>query len=157
MVIDDEEALVRLATETLTELGYSAVGFTSSTKAIEAFSAAPQQFDAVITDESMPGLSGSELIGKMRALRPTLPTLLVSGYLSAAVIERAHNAGATEVLKKPLSARELQIALERVLRTTGPSANELALRGCRSRSPHRAQLAHLGLNLGRHGGKRLMP
>jgi nitrogen-specific signal transduction histidine kinase/CheY-like chemotaxis protein len=124
MVIDDEEALVRLATETLTELGYSSVGFTSSTKAIEAFLADPEQFNAVITDESMPGMSGSELVGKMRALRPTLPILLVSGYLSAAVIERAREAGATEVLKKPLPARQLQLALERVLPlTSGPSKN----------------------------------
>jgi len=123
MVIDDEEALVRLAMETLTELGYSAVGFTSGTKAIEAFLADPKPFDAVITDETMPGMSGSELIGKMRALRPTLPILLVSGYLSAAVIERAREAGATEVLEKPLPARQLQLALERVL----PPASGLSL------------------------------
>ena len=127
MVIDDEEALVRLATETLTELGYSAVGFTSSAKAIAAFLADPEQFDAVITDESMPGASGSELIRKMRGLRPTIPILLVSGYLSAAVIERAREAGASEVLKKPLSARQLQMAVERVLRPTrGSSTNDLA-------------------------------
>jgi len=115
MVIDDEEALVKLATETLTELGCAAVGFTSGAKAIEAFLAAPEQFDAVITDESMPGASGSELIRRMRALRPTVPILLVSGYLSPAVIERAREAGATDVLKKPLLARDLQTALERVL------------------------------------------
>ena len=127
MVIDDEEALVRLATETLTELGYSAVGFTSSAKAIAAFLADPEQFDAVITDESMPGASGSELIRKMRALRPTIPILLMSGYLSAAVIERAREAGASQVLKKPLSAHQLQIAVERVLLPTrGPSTNDLA-------------------------------
>jgi PAS domain S-box-containing protein len=127
MVIDDEEALVRLATETLTESGYSAVGFTSSAKAIEAFLAHPEQFDVVITDESMPGASGSDLVRKMRALRPTLPILLVSGYLSAAVIERARKAGATEVLKKPLRARQLQIALERLLLPTRrPSKNDLA-------------------------------
>ena len=107
MVIDDEETLVKLAVETLTELGYSGVGFTSSAKAIDAFLANPEQFDAVITDESMPGASGSEIIRKMRALRPSLPILLVSGYLSAPVIERAREAGATEVLKKPLPARQL--------------------------------------------------
>ncbi len=126
MVIDDEEALVRLATETLTELGHSTVGFTSSAKAIAAFLADPEQFDAIITDESMPGASGSELIRKMRARRPTIPILLVSGYLSAAVIERAREAGASEVLKKPLSARQLQIAVERVLSTGGPGTNDLA-------------------------------
>jgi PAS domain S-box-containing protein len=126
MVIDDEEALVKLVTETLTELGCSAVGFTSSTKALEAFLAHPDEFDAVITDESMPAISGSELIHKMRALRATLPIVLVSGYVSTPVVERARNAGATEVLKKPLRARQLQIALERVLRTTSSSRNELA-------------------------------
>jgi PAS domain S-box-containing protein len=127
MVIDDEAALVGLATATLAELGYSVLGFTSSSKAIEAFLESPERFDAVITDESMPGASGSELIGKMRAVRPTIPILLVSGYLSPAVIERARGAGATEVLKKPLPARQLQVALERILLpTTDPSANDLA-------------------------------
>ena len=115
MVIDDEDALVELATETLTELGCSAVGFTSGAKAMEAFLADPEQFDAVITDEAMPGASGSELIRRMRRLRPTVPILLMSGYLSPAVIERAREAGATDVPKKPLLERELQSALERVL------------------------------------------
>jgi nitrogen-specific signal transduction histidine kinase/CheY-like chemotaxis protein len=115
LVVDDEEALVKLATETLMELGYSAVGFTSSAKALETFLEHPEQFDAVITDESMPGTSGADLIRKMRTLRPTLPTLLMSGYLSTAVVERAREAGASEVLKKPLSARQLGTALERAL------------------------------------------
>jgi len=118
LVVDDEEALVRLVLETLSGLGYSAVGFTSSTKAIEAFLADPEQVDAVITDESIPGMSGSELIRRVRALRPTVPILLVSGYPSAALIERAREAGATEVLKKPLLARQLQLALERLLLPT---------------------------------------
>jgi PAS domain S-box-containing protein len=118
MVIDDEDALVRLATETLVELGYSAVGFTSGAQAIEAFLADPEQFDAVVTDESMPGMSGSELIRKMRTLKPTVPILLVSGYLGTTVVERARQAGATEVLNKPLSARRLQMALQRVLPAT---------------------------------------
>jgi CheY-like chemotaxis protein len=127
MVIDDEEALVKLATETLTELGCSAVGFTSSAKALEVFMADPAQFDAVITDESMPGMSGSELIYKLRALRPTIPVVLMSGYLSTTVAERGRQAGATEVLKKPLRARQLQIALERVLPpTTSSSKDDLA-------------------------------
>ena len=115
MVIDDEQALVRLATATLTDLGYSAIGYTSSAKAIEAFLADPDQFDAVITDESMPGASGSELIRRMRLRRPTLPIVLVSGYLSAPVIELAREAGATEVLTKPLRARALTAVLDRVL------------------------------------------
>jgi DNA-binding NtrC family response regulator len=115
LVVDDEESLVRLATQTLTELGYTPIGFTASATAVEAFLADPQRFDAVITDESMPGTSGSELIRKMRAIRPEMPIVLVSGYLNAAVVQRAREAGADEVLKKPLSARDLATSLARVL------------------------------------------
>jgi len=115
LVVDDEESLVRLATETLTELEYTVVGFTASAAALDAFLADPKQFDAVITDESMPGLSGSELIRRVRQIRPTIPIVLVSGYLSAEVVRRAREAGADEVLKKPLSARELAVCLERLL------------------------------------------
>ncbi|TMH59762.1 MAG: PAS domain S-box protein [Betaproteobacteria bacterium] len=120
MVVDDEASLVRLVTETLTELGYRAVGFTASAAALDAFLADPMQFDAVITDESMPGASGSELIQKIRAIRPAIPILLVSGYLSAAVIQKARDAGATEVVKKPLSGRQLAEALDRILRPGKP-------------------------------------
>jgi len=116
--VDDEESLVRLATETLTELGYAPVGYTSSAAAFEAFSADPKRFDAMVTDASMPGMSGSELIRKVRKIRPTMPILLVSGYLGTAVVRRAREAGADEVLKKPLSARELATSLDRVLHRT---------------------------------------
>jgi len=115
LVVDDEESLVRLAAQTLSELGYTTAGFTASAMALDAFLANPDQFDAVITDESMPGTSGTELIRTMRTTRPTLPIVLVSGYLSAAVVRRAREAGASEVLRKPLSARQLAAALERAL------------------------------------------
>ena len=115
MVIDDEESLVRLVTETLAELGYTAAGFTTSAAALDAFLADPGQFDAIITDESMPGMSGSDLIRRMRAVSPAIPILLVSGYLSTAVVRRAEEAGAREVLRKPLSAHHLAAALDRVL------------------------------------------
>jgi CheY-like chemotaxis protein len=101
----------------LTELGYAPVGFTASAAALAAFLADPKRFDAVITDESMPGLSGSELIRKVRQIRPTIPILLVSGYLDTAVVQRAREAGADEVLKKPMSARQLASSLDRLLQT----------------------------------------
>jgi CheY-like chemotaxis protein len=115
LVVDDEEPLVELVTRTLAELGYVPVGFTSSRAALEAFRAAPTQFDAVITDERMPGLSGSALIGKVRGIRRDIPILLVSGYVGGSIVNRAYNAGATDVLRKPLSARDLANSLARVL------------------------------------------
>ena len=128
LIVDDEASLVRLTTETLTELGYTAVGFTVSAAALDAFLADPMQFDAVITDESMAGTSGSELIRRMRAIRPTMPIMLVSGYLSPAVVQRAREAGAIEVLKKPLSARKLAAALDAVLHAAkAPGIKDAAL------------------------------
>ncbi|MGZ5258134.1 MAG: PAS domain-containing protein, partial [Burkholderiales bacterium] len=114
LVVDDEEPLVNLATRALEDLGYVPVGFTSSTAALEALRAEPQRFDAIITDERMPGLSGSALIREVRAIRSSIPILLVSGYVGGMVTSRAYNSGATEVLKKPLSARELATTLARV-------------------------------------------
>jgi PAS domain S-box-containing protein len=119
LVVDDEAPLVDLVTEALTGLGYAPVGYTSSPAALVAFNADPRRFDAVVTDESMPGTSGSELIRKIRQIRPEIPALLVSGYLGAAVTQRARDAGADEVLKKPLSTRDLAATLARVLRV-GP-------------------------------------
>ena len=69
----------------------------------------------MITDERMPGLSGSALIREMRGIRRKIPILLVSGYVGANVANRAYNSGADEVLKKPLLARELATTLARVL------------------------------------------
>src|SRR5262245_47022534 len=115
LFVDDEEPLVVLATETLEELGYAPVGFTSSAAALEAFRADPKGYDAVITDERMPGMSGSALIRAVRDIRRSVPIALVSGNTGGMVAARAYNAGADEVLKKPLSARELATSLARVL------------------------------------------
>ena len=117
LVVDDEAPLVKLATETLQSLGYAPVGFTSSAAALEAFRADPKGFAAVITDERMPGMSGSALIRAVRGIRRSIPIVLVSGYVGGMVANRAYNEGANEVLKKPLSARELATSLARVLAT----------------------------------------
>jgi PAS domain S-box-containing protein len=114
LFVDDEEPLVRLGTETLEELGYLPVGFTSSSGALEAFRADPEGWDVMVTDERMPGLSGSALIREVRSIRRSLPILLVSGYARP---EGPASPGASpdEVLRKPLSARDLARSLARLL------------------------------------------
>jgi PAS domain S-box-containing protein len=101
LLVDDEEPLLRLMTDTLSELGYLPVGFTSSVEALAAFEAHPDRFDAVITDERM-------------------PRLLVSGYLGEEVVGRARQAGADAVLRKPLSIPALANSLARAIRFRGP-------------------------------------
>jgi DNA-binding NtrC family response regulator len=68
--------------ETLERFGYSPVGFTSSAAALAAFRADPRCFDALLTDERMPGLTGSALIREIRGIRDQLPAVLMSGHLS---------------------------------------------------------------------------
>ena len=131
LIVDDEESLVQLATRTLADLGYVPVGFTSSAAALAAFRADPERFDALITDERMPEMSGSALIREVRGMRSSLPVVLMSGYLGAtagkareiglvdepgAASEAASAIGADEILQKPLSAHDLATSVARVLR-----------------------------------------
>ncbi len=114
LVVDDEEPLVQIATRTLEELGYAPVGFTSSVAALAAFRADPQRFDAVITDERMPGMSGLALIREVRGIRDRIPVVLMSGFVGGTMASAAREGGAEEVLKKPLLARDLAESLARV-------------------------------------------
>jgi signal transduction histidine kinase len=115
LVVDDEEPLVRLATETLECLGYVSVGFTSSVDALHEFRANPGRFDAILTDERMPGVTGSAIIREVRRIRPSVPILLVSGFVEGSEA-KVRELGANAVLKKPLLARELATSLAQVLR-----------------------------------------
>jgi CheY-like chemotaxis protein len=118
MVVDDERPLVALAEEALAELGYEPVGFESSVAALQAFRAAPDRFDLVLTDETMPDLSGTELAREVHLLRPELPVLLMSGYRGAQLAARAASVGAASVLRKPVTPRELAESLARALEAT---------------------------------------
>jgi CheY-like chemotaxis protein len=115
LVVDDEEPLVRLATETLESLGYAPVGFTSSGNALQEFGANPGRFDAILTDERMPGVTGSAIIREVRRISPSIPILLMTGFVGSAAALKARELGATDVLKKPLLARELAASLARAL------------------------------------------
>lgn len=115
MIVDDERALVALAEEMLAELGYEPAGFDSSSAALLAIQAEPQRFDLVLTDETMPDLTGTELARKIRQLRPDIPIVLMSGYSGGQLAERAALAGVNDVLHKPLERRDIALALARVL------------------------------------------
>jgi CheY-like chemotaxis protein len=115
LVVDDEEALVAVTSEALRRLNYEPLGFMDSSAALAAFEAAPERVDAVITDEVMPGLTGTQLASSLRARRADLPILLMSGYIGPMMSERAAGAGVNEILKKPLQSREIAAALARVL------------------------------------------
>ena len=115
LIVDDEEALVRLGEEVLAELGYEPVGFASSAAALDAFRAEPDRFDLVLSDEAMPEMTGSELAREIRRLRPDIPIVLMTGYVTPALSARARDIGITEVLGKPLVARDIARSLASAL------------------------------------------
>jgi CheY-like chemotaxis protein len=118
LLIDDEVPVLAAATDVLLRLGYEAVSFSDSRAALAAFEAAPEGFDVVVTDEVMPGLTGTGLARELRHHRPDLPIVLVSGYDGAMLTRDALAAGVSELLTKPLQSREIATTLARVLNRT---------------------------------------
>jgi PAS domain S-box-containing protein len=115
MIVDDEHALVALAEETLAGLGYEPVGFVSSLAALQAFRAEPKRFDLVLTDETMPDLTGTELAREIRLLRPEISIILMSGFGGTQLSERAQAVGVIDVLRKPLIRRNIAEPVARAL------------------------------------------
>jgi PAS domain S-box-containing protein len=111
LLVDDEEALVRLGEEMMARLGYEPVGFASSSAALRVFLEEPERFDGVLSDEAMPDMTGSELAREIRRVRPDIPIVLMSGYVTPALTERAHDLGIADVLAKPLVARDIARSL----------------------------------------------
>jgi PAS domain S-box-containing protein len=117
LIVDDERALVALAEEIIAELGYEPVGFISSSAALGAFRATPERFDFIVTDESMPEMTGTEFARAIRLSRPTIPIILMSGYGGTQLENRAADIGVNEVLRKPLRRRDLAESLARAVKS----------------------------------------
>jgi PAS domain S-box-containing protein len=115
LLVEDEASLLALTAEVLARLGYEPVSFSSSYDALAAFEAEPRSFDVVITDDVMPGLTGTGLATQLRRRRPDLPIILVSGYSGPILTQQALAAGVSELLVKPLQSRQIAATLDRVL------------------------------------------
>jgi PAS domain S-box-containing protein len=115
LLVDDEASLVHLGQELLTRLGYQVVVCTSSVEALETFRAAPQRFDLVITDQTMPKLTGEALVCELRRLRPDIPIILCTGFSHTMTEEKARALGLNAFLMKPLVAQELSQVVRQVL------------------------------------------
>lgn len=118
LFIDDEPDVVAVGARVLTRLGYQPMIFTRPADALAAFNREPMSFDAVITDLTMPGISGADLIAEIRALRPGLPVLAMTGYLRAAEQERIRALGVTQFLEKPFTLASLADAMHLLLART---------------------------------------
>ncbi|MBM3223806.1 MAG: response regulator [Candidatus Tectomicrobia bacterium] len=115
LLVDDEPTLAYMTAEMLKRLGYGVTVHTSSTDTLATFRAAPWQFDLVMTDQTMPGLTGERLARELRQLRPDIPIVLCTGFSHTMNAAKAQGLGLDAFLSKPVELRELSAVLRQVL------------------------------------------
>jgi DNA-binding NtrC family response regulator len=115
LFVDDEESVVDLNHQRLTRLGYQVKSTTKPLEALEWFKADPDQFDVIITDMTMPHMTGDRLIKEILAIRPHMPTIICTGYSEKMSEKQAVALGARKYLEKPMETRELAVSLREVL------------------------------------------
>jgi PAS domain S-box-containing protein len=118
LYIDDDEALVFMMSRMLKRLNYNITAYSNPVEALETFRADPDAYDIVITDMSMPELSGPEMVRGIQELRPELPVIMVTGYIRPADLEQARHLGIRELVLKPNTVDEMSEVLQRVLDQT---------------------------------------
>jgi signal transduction histidine kinase/ActR/RegA family two-component response regulator len=114
LFVDDEAALARVAEAMLTHLGYACRAVNSSREALAIFQAAPHDFDLVITDMTMPGLTGEVLTHELRRLRPDIPIILCTGFSHVMDATKAQAMGIDAFLLKPLVLKDLDLVIRQV-------------------------------------------
>jgi len=115
LLVDDEPGLAKLGETALSELGYRVRPCTHPTEALAIVASAPGDFDLVITDHTMPNMTGIALASELRTIRPSLPVILMTGYSAGKIPEQAAAAGVKEVVFKPLDLAALSDAIRRCL------------------------------------------
>ncbi|MBF0524146.1 MAG: PAS domain S-box protein [Deltaproteobacteria bacterium] len=115
LLVDDEEQIVLMMRQMLEGLGYSVTACFGSLEALEIFWATPQEIDIVITDQTMPNMTGGELAQMILEIRPDLPIILCTGFSEVLDEEGAKAMGVREYLMKPLEKRKVAQTIRRVL------------------------------------------
>jgi two-component system cell cycle sensor histidine kinase/response regulator CckA len=115
LFVDDEESLVRLGQDILSPLGYDVVACTDSRQALELFGAEPESFDLIITDHTMPRMTGEMLAREARRIRADIPIILCSGLGHSINGEKAKEAGIEAFLAKPIDVEDWGITIQRLL------------------------------------------
>ena len=126
LFIDDEEILMEMGRDILEELGYNVTAITNSRNALDLFRAQPDQFDLVMTDMTMPGMTGADLSREILQLRPDVPIILCTGLSEIINEEKAIAIGIREFAMKPLNLRNIAELIRQALdRKTfrSPTAN----------------------------------
>ncbi|MEI6127045.1 MAG: response regulator, partial [Pseudomonadota bacterium] len=115
LFVDDEEGLTGLAKELLEPLGYTVTAVQSGEEAIAIFQKAPEKFDLVITDLSMPHMTGHELAQELLRIKPGIPVILCTGYNEMNAEKKENERSIKAVLIKPFSRKVLTETIRKVL------------------------------------------
>ena len=115
LFVDDEHSLVLIGKKLLEHLGYKVTAVEDSTTALQLFERNPDQFDMIITDQTMPELSGIELAKKITSIRPEVPVILLTGFRNTEKLFDAKSAGITEVFTKPIDIKEFSHKIRNIL------------------------------------------
>ena len=115
LFVDDEEMLAMMGGRILEQLGYEVTTKINSNEALATFISDPQGFDLVITDQSMPEMSGAELVMQLLKIRPDIPIILCTGYSKKVTEEDAEKIGIKKYLTKPFDTRKLAEIIRDIL------------------------------------------
>lgn len=115
LLVDDEKALIDLGRDLLERLGYRVETRASSIDAIEAFKVNPQKYDLIISDVTMPKMTGDEMAQQIKAVRPEIPIILCSGFSNRINELSMETLGVNAILMKPIIYSELAHTVRRVL------------------------------------------
>jgi signal transduction histidine kinase/ActR/RegA family two-component response regulator len=115
LLIDDEEQIINLERRILENLGYKVTSKTDSEEALEEFSARPDRFDLVITDMTMPKITGDRLAQRLMDINPQIPVILCTGFNEAISEEKALAMGIDKFVMKPIIKDELAYTIRTVL------------------------------------------
>ena len=115
LFVDDEETVARLGRRILTRLGYRVTAVSDPQEALALVREDPSRFDLVVTDVTMPHLTGPQLTAEISSLRPDLPVVLMSGFSNAVTVSKARRYGARAVIAKPFSAEDLGAIVRQAL------------------------------------------
>ncbi len=121
LLVDDEEILVEMGKAMLEQLGYAVTARTSSLEALTTFQNQPNEFDVVITDQTMPSMTGVDLARQMLKIRPGLPIILCTGYSNLINKDQAKKYGIKGFAMKPFSKKKIAVLLRQVLDEKLPS------------------------------------
>ena len=115
LLVDDEPAVLSVCSELLSVLGYEVTAVADAHAALALVADTPERFDAMVTDQSMPRMSGVELAHAIWRVRPRLPVVLTTGYVESDLLVRLGEAAQVRVVGKPYSMQELRDALSQLL------------------------------------------